>query len=55
MLADGRLSDISSILKITQGGQGEEEEEEEEEDGDEEDGDEELAALALLNIITAFS
>jgi hypothetical protein len=54
MRAAGRALDTSSILKITQGGQGKEEEEEE--DGDEEEEEEEkLVALALLNIITAFS
>jgi hypothetical protein len=52
MRAAGRALDTSSILKITQGGQGKEEEE----DGDEEEEEEEkLVALALLNIITAFS
>lgn len=44
MLEDAWLSDISSILKIAQGGQ---EEEEEEEEG-------ELIASALLNIVTVF-
>jgi hypothetical protein len=55
MLADGRLSDISSILKITQGGQGKEEEEDGDEEEEEEEEEEKLVALALLNIITAFS
>jgi hypothetical protein len=46
-VADGRLSDISSILNITQGGQGGE-------DAELEGEGEELIASALLNIVTEF-
>ena len=51
IVADGRLSDMSSILNITQGGQGAEDAELE---GDEEGEGEELTASALLNIATEF-
>jgi hypothetical protein len=55
MRAAGRALDTSSILKITQGGQGKEEEEDGDEEEEEEEEEEKLVALALLNIITAFS